>query len=71
MAWLGTLLAPLAKPLLEWVYNKINGLILSWIQRHNDMDRIESLNKAIREKIEAAKTKDEKDAAARDLINNL
>ena len=57
----------IAVPVINWVYSQITAAI----ERAEDRKRIAEANKAIKEKLLAAKTKEEKDAAIRDLINRL
>jgi hypothetical protein len=57
----------IAVPIVNWIVKSIE----SAIERAADRRRIAEANKAIKEKLLAAKTKEEKDAAIRDLINRL
>ncbi len=61
------LLSLIAVPILDWIYGKIEAAL----QRAEDKKRIAEANKAIKQKLQSAQTKEEKDAAIRDLISRL
>jgi hypothetical protein len=64
---LAKILELIAYPFLTWLISSIEAAI----ERNNDRKRIAEANKAIKEKLLAAKTPEEKDAAISDLINRL
>ena len=71
MAFLSKILSILAAPVLDWLYSKAQYLFLLWTEKRKKKEEIEAANRAVREKVELAVTKEEKDEAARDLINRI
>jgi len=71
MAFLSKLLSLIAVPILNWIYEKISEAIASAKRASEDRKRISEANKAIKMKLLSATTKEEKDAAIRDLISRL
>lgn len=66
-AFAAKFLSIVAVPVLDWIYSKIE----TAVELAEDRKRIAQANKAIKEKLLAAKSSEEKDAAIRDLINRL
>lgn len=61
----------LEKYLLDWLWGRISELISSYRASKAARDEIEAKNKADREKNEAAKTKEERDEAAKSIIDHF
>ena len=65
-------------PILNWIYGKLATLSAylfknysEWKRQREEKAAIEAKNKAIKENTLAAKTKEERDAAARDIMNDI
>ncbi len=71
MNFLAKLFSYIAVPLLNWIVDKISASYSEWKAKKDDEKRIKEVNQAVKEKLKAAKTKEEKDEAVRDLINRL
>lgn len=69
-----SLLIPLAKALiptvLSWLWVKIQGWINAWKYRHEVKEALKE-NQSVREQTEQAQTKEERDAAAKNLIDRF
>jgi hypothetical protein len=78
MSFLARLLSLITIPILNWVYSKLAALAVvifqkfaEWEARREAKAKIEAKNQAILEKTEKAVTKEQRDNAARDVINDI
>lgn len=71
MAFLGKILALIIQPILNWLYEKISSLIGRYVARQKAKQEIEAKNKAVREQLEKAETKEEREDAAKNVIDKF
>lgn len=67
----GKALAWVLPIVLPFIYEKISSAVKGWIDRRRASAEIERKNQLARELTEAAQTKEERDAAANAIRNNL
>ena len=71
MAFLGKVFGLLIQPVLNWLWDKLSGLLKAYLDRRKAKAEIEKKNKEVREQLEKAETKEEREDAAKNLIDKF
>lgn len=71
MAFLANILKILLPTILNWIYEKVSGLLAKFKKDKDAMDKIEKEDGAVVQKLEQAQSSEQIKDAAKDLSNNF
>jgi hypothetical protein len=69
--FLGKIAALLVAPILNWLYDKVVRSLKDYIARKKAEKAIKNKNEAIRAQTEGAQSKEDREAAAKNVIDNF
>lgn len=71
MIFLSKLLADLAVPILNWIYGKVSAWLDKALRIQRQYKEVREKNRKVKDQTLSAETKEERDAAAQNNINNF